>query len=60
MKENLKKIGYLLVMMLWAMGLIGGAGYCIYKGAYPIALGCIVNAILAFPKVKEFYNDLMK
>ena len=49
---------YLVVLLLYAMGVIGGIGYAIYIGAYPIAVGVAVNGWLAFPKVKEMFQWL--
>ena len=55
----MKKIGYLLLLCLCAMGAIGGVGYSLYCGAYPIAVGVVVLAYSAFPKVKEYYNKII-
>ena len=49
---------YLLVLLLYAMGVIGGIGYAIYNGAYPIAVGVAVTGWLAFPKVKEIFKTI--
>ena len=54
----MKKVGYLLLLFLWVMGGIGGAGYAIYSGAWPIAIAVVVTAVLAFPQVKEIYRKL--
>ena len=49
---------YLMVLLLYAMGVIGGIGYSIYNGAYPIAVGVAVTGWLAFPKVKEIFKTI--
>ena len=49
---------YLMVLLLYAMGVIGGIGYAIYNGAYPIAVGVAVTGWLAFPKVKEIFKTI--
>lgn len=55
----MKKIGYLILMCLCAMGAIGGFGYSLYCEAYPIAAGVVVLAYSAWPKVKEYYNKII-
>lgn len=50
---------YLLVLLLYAMGVIGGIGYAIYNGAYPIAVGVAVTGWLALPKVREIVGILL-
>ena len=54
----MKKVVNFLVCALWAFGTIGGVGYGLYEGAYPIAAGCLVNGILALPTVKQHFEDL--
>ena len=49
---------YVIVLLLYAMGVIGGIGYAIYNGAYPIAVGVAVTGWLALPKVKEIVGIL--
>lgn len=56
-KESvLKKFFYLIALLLWVAGIIGGAGFCIDGDAYPVAVGCVLNGVWAFPKVKEVFN----
>ena len=55
-QDNMKQVGYLFILLLWVMGGIGGAGYAIYNNAWPIAVGAVVNAVLAFPKVREYFK----
>ncbi len=54
----MKKFINLAVCALWVLGCIGGVGYAIYGGSYPIAVGCAINAILALPTVKKHFNEL--
>jgi len=44
--------------ILWAMGIVGGIGYSIYGGAWPIAVGVAVAAWLSWPKVTELFHNL--
>ena len=56
---KMKKLISFLVICLWAVGTIGGVGYGIYEGAYPVAAGCLVNGILALPTVKRHFDILV-
>lgn len=54
----MKKLVCFAVICLWAAGTIGGIGFAIYGGSVPCAAGCAVNALLAFPVVKNAYKEL--
>lgn len=54
--KSLKGIFYTFVLMLYAMGAIGGFGYACYSGAYVIAAAVLVLAILAFPTIKDVWK----
>ncbi len=54
----MKKFLNLAVCALWVLGALGGVGYAIYGGSYPIAAGCAINGILALPTVKKHFKEL--
>ena len=54
----MKKAIDFAICALWVLGIIGGVGYAIYGGSYPIAAGCAINAILALPTVKKHFKEL--
>lgn len=54
----MKKFYYILMLMLYAMGVIGGFGYACYNSAYPIAVGVIATGYMAWPKVKEYFIEI--
>ena len=56
--ENLKGILALCALMLIIMGVIGGIGYAIYGGSWPIAVGVVVLTILAWPGIKKVWKSL--
>ena len=58
MNGKMKKVVNFAVICLWVLGTIGGVGYGIYEGAYPIAAGCLVNGILTLPTVKKHFDEL--
>ena len=55
---DLKKVLSFVLLFLWAMGIVGGIGYSIYGGAWPIAVGVVVTAWLSWPKVTELFHNL--
>ena len=55
-----KKFFYTFLLMLYAMGSIGGFGYACYSGAYVIAAAVLVLAILAFPTIKKVFKEWME
>lgn len=56
--EKYKGFIYFVLICLYILGTIGGIGYTIYNGAYPIAVGVAVCGWLAFPKANEIYGKL--
>ena len=54
----MKKIKDFALVCLYALGAIGGIGYSCYNKAYVIAVGVAALAWMAFPKLKEVFNDL--
>ena len=55
-----KKFFYTFLLMLYAMGSIGGFGYACYCKAYVIAAAVLVLAILAFPTIKKVFKEWME
>jgi len=52
------KVYYFIMLCLYVVGVIGGIGYAIYCGAYPVAVGVAATGFLAYPKVKECFDKL--
>jgi choline-glycine betaine transporter len=55
---KMKKFINFAVCCLWVLGTIGGIGYALYEGAYPIAAGVAALSIMSFPTVKKHFNEL--
>ncbi len=55
-----KGILYTFILMLYAMGSIGGFGYACYSGAYVIAFAVLVLAVMAFPTAKRVFQEWTK
>lgn len=56
--ENLKKIGYFFLVAFAVMGVLGGIGYSIFGGSWPIAIGVAVAGYAAWPRIKEWAQKL--
>lgn len=54
----MNKIIAFFLLFLSFMGIIGGIGYCIYYGAWPISVGLVAAGYLAWPKFKELFKIL--
>lgn len=39
----------IICLCAYVMGAIGGFGYAVYEGAYPIAASIVILAIMAWP-----------
>ena len=48
----------LLVLFLYAIGVIGGCGNLCYYGEYVPAIGVLVAGWMALPKAKEYWDKL--
>ena len=57
---KLKGIISMFLLMLYAMGSIGGFGYAMYCKAYVIAAAVLVLAIMAFPTAKRLFKEWTK
>lgn len=55
----MNKIMYFLILVLAAVGIIGGIGYTIYDKVYVISTGLVVAAIMAWPKFYDYYKKLL-
>lgn len=55
-----KGILYTFVLMAYMIGTINGIGYSLYIGEWPTAICVAVLAVLAFPVVRNIFNDWLK
>ena len=58
MKTILKKIACFFIIVLYALGTIGGFGFALYGGSVPCAIGVVVLALLAFPTAQRAFMYL--
>ena len=55
----LKNITALIILLLFLIGVIGGAGNLIYFGQYVNAIGVLVCGWLAFPEAKKYWKTII-
>lgn len=58
LKIKVMKVYYFIMLCLYILGVIGGIGYSIYNGAYPIAVGVVALGYMAFDKIKYYIQEL--
>lgn len=58
MKDFLKKLKDFGILAAFVLGTIGGIGYAIWGGSWPIAVAVAVLAVLAFPSARAALKDL--
>lgn len=54
----MNKILSFFLLVLAFVGVVGGIGYTVYYKAYPIAVGIAATGWMAWPKVKEIFEEL--
>lgn len=54
----MKKLFAFVMIALYILGAIGGIGYSMYCGAYPIAVGVAALAFMAWPELKKYFTNL--
>ena len=56
---DMKKYFSFLMICLYILGVIGGLGWTLYSGGYVIAVGVVAVAYMAWPKLVEYFRDLI-
>ena len=54
----MKKFINFLLLCLCVVGAIGGVGYAIFCGAWPVAIGVVVLTYSAWPMLKKYFTNL--
>ena len=49
----MKKAIDFAICALWVLGTIGGIGYSIYEGAYPVAAGVAALSVMSSPQSRN-------
>lgn len=55
----MKNFLYFLAICAYVLGVVGGIGYSIYGGSWPIAIGVAATGYMAFPTVKGYVDKIM-
>ena len=53
-----KQILSFIGLCAYAMGTIGGFGFSVYGGSWPVAISVLILAVMAWPTAKKLWNDL--
>lgn len=56
--EILKKLKAFGEICAYVLATIGGVGYSIYGGSWPIAIAIVVLGVMAFPEFKNALKEL--
>lgn len=56
--EKLMKPLCLLLLALYALGVIGGVGYTLYYDLWYVSIGVLTTGILAFDNVRKIWSYL--
>ena len=54
----MKKFINFLLLCLCVVGAIGGVGYAIFCGAWPVVIGVGVLTYSAWPSIKKYFTTL--
>ena len=52
------KIIALILLFLSFMGIVGGIGYTLYCGAWPVSVGLVAAGYVAWPRFRELFKTL--
>ena len=58
MEMDMKKVFYMMMLMLYVLGTINGIGYSCYIGEYVTAIGVAVLAFMAWPTAVNYWKYL--
>lgn len=54
----MKKIISFIMLCLCVVGVIGGIGYSLYCGAWPVVIGVAALTYSALPEIKKYFTTL--
>lgn len=55
-----KELLSFMLIVLYALGSIGGFGYACYCNAYLIAVAVLALSVMAWPTAKKCFDNLLK
>lgn len=55
----MRKFLCFFALCAYVVGAIGGFGYALYSRAYFIAACVVALAVMAFPKARDFFKELI-
>lgn len=54
----IKNFYYFFMFCAYILASIGGFGYAVMGGSWPVAISIVLLAIMAWPKFTEYFNKL--
>lgn len=57
-KKKMKKMIAFIEVCAFVIGALGGIGYAVYGGSWPIAVAIVIMAVMAWPTFKGAYKQL--
>lgn len=57
---KMKQLINFFALVAYMLGTIGGFGYAVWGGSWPVGIAVIVLAILAFPTVRNIFQEWTK
>lgn len=55
----MKKIIHFIELFGGAIGFVGGIAAAIAAGAWPLSVGIVLLGVMALPRAKEIWNELL-
>lgn len=59
MSNEVKKILYFFLSLLWVIGAVGSLGYILWMKEWVIAIGLVIVIVPSVPKIKEWVKFIL-
>ena len=59
-RKKMEQLKSFCIICLYILGALGGVGYALYNSAYPIAIGVVALAIMAYPTLYNAVQNIFK
>ena len=59
MSNEVKKILYFFLSLLWVIGAIGSLGYILWMKEWVVAIGLVIVIVPSVPKIKEWIKFIL-
>ena len=59
MSNEVKKIIYFFLSVLWVIGAVGSLGYILWMKEWVVAIGLVIVVVPSVPKIKEWVKFIL-